>query len=181
MVLALNLGATQIDLATITPEMLHLKADVPYLERPRSKTGVKGRWALWPESVEILKAALKKHRKAPDQPLLRTQKGRRLVYWNKNRNRMDAVMQVWNRLTKACDLYKNGKSFKHLRKTGSQIVRNLKGREFAEAYLAHAENGVGTHYHRFDRWKELDQAILTMREELSQMFEPLAEQDDAHG
>ena len=79
MLLALNCGWTQADIATLTAEHLKLRSSPPYAHRDRGKTGIYGRWRLWPETIAAIKAATKGTRRKKNETLLRTKRGTLLV------------------------------------------------------------------------------------------------------
>jgi len=53
MALALNTGATQVDIATLQHEHVDWREGV--ITRPRNKTGVEGKWKLWPVTLKLLR------------------------------------------------------------------------------------------------------------------------------
>ena len=101
---------------------LDLKADK--IEYRRSKTGVYAEFPMWPETRRMLQEHCKQHaddiRKRKGR-LFVTRQGRPLVHLTEAGNRSDAVQQRWNRLRDNAGV--KG-SFKLLRKTASQYVRN---------------------------------------------------------
>lgn len=170
MLLGLNCGFLQSDIADLAPNMVHLKATPALIERHRGKTGVYSRWALWPETIDHLKPAIESASKRSDGLVFRSRRGQAIVWQNDKGNRLDSVWQSWRRLTKTVGLAGGHHSFKYLRKTGAQFVRDVAGKEVSEAYLAHAETGVGTHYHRFNDWPRLDAALQEVRTRLQAML-----------
>lgn len=167
LLLGLNCGWTQVDISSLTGDMLHLGGPTPYLERTRSKTGVFGRWALWPETVSLLKAELLKNPRRKGELVLLTQDGKPVV-WQGANSKTDSVALAWRRLLDRSGL---AVPYKYLRKTGSQLIRNIGGMELSEAFLAHSDQTTGDHYNAFRNWSKLDAAIMEMRQVLQPMFD----------
>jgi len=63
-----------------------------------------------------------------------------------------------------------GMSFKHLRKTASQLVRDVAGKELSEAFLCHSDRTTGRHYNKFSDWSTMADALDKVREKLRPMF-----------
>lgn len=154
--LALNCGFTQIDLSELKAEHVNWKAKK--IEYRRSKTGVYAEFLLWDETLELLKPY-----KGQEGVLFRTRRGKTLVSFSDKGNAVDSVRQLWDKLRKRAGV--KG-SFKLLRKTASQAIRDIKGSDYAEAFLAHTEKGVGASYNRFQHWQGLAQAVKTYRQQL---------------
>lgn len=175
MLLQLQCGFYQEDCATLTPAMCHLNAPQAYIQRPRHKTKQPGKWWLWPETETLLKEELAARPEADsNQPFLLTEERNPLVRVKADGSKLDSMALAWKRLRDACGLKSvAGTSLKYLRKTGSQLVRNRGGQEFADAFLAHKTRGIGASYHAFQKWDELGKFILEAREDVAKMFEPL--------
>lgn len=171
LLLGLQCGFTQADLATLTPEMV--KLDKGYLERFRSKTGVYCRWSLWAETSKLLKAELEASSGKSNDPLFSTRNGKPLVWLSEDGIRNDAVYQIWYKLQDKAGVKA---SFKMLRKTGSQFIRDIAGKDVAEVWLAHTEKGVVTNgsgqnaYNRFGDWEAMEKTIMAMRAKVADMF-----------
>jgi hypothetical protein len=169
LLLGLNCAFTQIDLSELNTDHLDLKADK--IEYRRSKTGVYAEFPMWPETRRMLQEHCKQHaddiRKRKGL-LFVTRQGRPLVHLTEAGNRSDAVRQRWNRLRDNAGV--KG-SFKLLRKTASQYVRNAAGADYAEALLAHAEQGVGASYNRFQDWPGLAKVVMEYRNKLQPVFD----------
>ena len=169
MLLALNCGWTQIDIATMAREHLHLEDDPPYADRNRGKSGIYGRWYLWPETVAAIQTALKGAPRGKSVALLKNRRGNELLCANENGAKTDAIAQAWRRLRQNVGFNERGMSFKHLRKTGSQMIRNIAGQELSEAYLAHSDRTTGKHYNKFSDWSSMADALAKLREGLDPM------------
>ena len=180
LLLGLQCGFYQSDCASLTGDMCHLDEKDPFISRPRGKTGQPGRWGLWPETADLLKAEKRKTRRSGSKPLLLNEDGELLVRGNEDGQKLDSVRLLWRRLLAKCGFSgRAGYGYKYLRKTGSQLVRTIGGHELAEAFLAHKTRGIGAHYHEFLDWTRLDEAIMKMREQLAKMFEPVVEGKEA--
>jgi integrase len=156
-------------LATLTKWEIDLKSDPPRIARERRKTGVYGKWPLWPETADLLKARLAKTPKNEDDLAILTRNGKPLVHFGKGIGRTDSVSQFWSRLIgKTDDIQKL--SFKYLRKTGADIVRKIAGRDISEAYLSHADQTMARAYTNTD-FAAVADAVTKMREQLAPMFE----------
>lgn len=154
--LGLNCGWTAKDIGSLRPS--HIKyVEGWYAERGRAKTGAYGRWALWPETMDLLDRL----RAKPNEHglWLLGSKGNPLVHGGKDR-RTDALILEWRRVFGAGE-----KPPRLLRKTGATWIRERYGLEVAQAYLAHAQQSVSERY-ADRRWEQLDQALRELRESL---------------
>ena len=62
-------------------------------------------------------------------------------------------------------------SFKHLRKTASQFVRDIAGKELSEAFLCHSDRTTGRHYNKFSDWSTLTDTLTKVRRKLQPMLD----------
>lgn len=154
--LALNCGFTQVDLSELSAEHINLQAKK--IEYRRNKTGVYAEFPLWQETLDLLKPY-----KGKKGVLFHTRRGKTLLSFSDKGNAVDSVRQLFDKLKKRAGV---AGSFKLLRKTASQAIRNAKGSDYAEAFLAHTEKGVGASYNRFQDWAGLAQAVKAYRKEL---------------
>jgi hypothetical protein len=142
--LGLWTGNTQNELATILLDGEFVERDGElYLERDRHKTGVWGKWWIPPEVATWVRKRLantaRDGQKNPWQCAFLTGKGMPLVHFGKDNDkpRSDSVEQMWAKMLKAAAPYDvRHVSFKFLRKTMSQEVRNELGVEFATLFCA---------------------------------------------
>lgn len=174
MLLALNCGWTQADIANLGPEHLDLKASPPYAHRGRGKTGTYARWHLWPETVTALKAATKRTRRKKGQPLLTTRRGTPLLRQNGGA-RTDMIALAWRRLRVSVGMTGPGMSLKHLRKTASQLVRDAAGKELSDVFLSHSDRTTGRHYNKFSDWSAMASALQKVRKKLQPLFDAAAD------
>jgi integrase len=155
-------GYTQGEIATMLLDDIEEVGGELYIDRCRNKTGVRGRWWLPAEVAVNVRKWLTRTGKLnpsqnPDGLAFLTHCGQPLIHYgiDGNKERSDAVKCVWNRLrtwAKQYDL--NLPSFKYLRKTFAQQVRDKLGVEYAEAFCAHSPDDVQTeHYSKPDLGK----------------------------
>jgi integrase len=164
MLLGLNTGMTQHEIAQLRKVEVDLGRG--YVERRRYKTGVYGRWKLWPETADLLGAEMDGDAR---QPLaLLNDEGLPLVKYHDD-HRNDSVGLSWRRMVERVEGVRP-LSFKFLRKTGSDLVRKVGGKEMAEAFLAHAERSLSRVYNNRD-FERLDAVLTQVRGTLQQMFE----------
>lgn len=97
MLLALNTGATQMEISTLRLSHVHLDDAIPYIERPRNKTGVDGRWPLWSETVTLLRKYLAEAGKHnPKGWAILNENGAQLLRYT-SMGRADAITLAWQR------------------------------------------------------------------------------------
>jgi len=146
--LALNGGFTQVDIATLTHPMIDWATGI--IRRDRNKTGVPQGCKLWPLSLSLLKDQATKPSR--DNLVLLSDEGNPLVYETINpetgkHSKVDSIRSAFNRLKGKCKM-KNGRSFKVFRKTGADTLAKQYQSEphLLDLYLAHAANGMRKHY-----------------------------------
>lgn len=144
--LALNLGYTQKDIATLEAGMVDWDSGI--VTRERHKTGVPSKGKLWPSTM----ALLQKHRNPKRSgPLLVGQNGLPLhvdkLNDKGNMVRLDAINLAFDRLknNKKAGFKEDPRSFKHLRKSAANEIEKVRP-ELTELFLAHAEAGMKRHY-----------------------------------
>jgi hypothetical protein len=170
LLLGLNTGGTQQEISTYLKSEFHLDRDTPYLEHPRNKTGVLGRWLLWPETADAVSRRLTSTPENVAGLAFLSEDGKPLVWYNE-KNKMDSVKLVWARLLKKCPTVRP-LSFKFLRKTASQIIRDLSDLETSQAFLAHTGQSVAERHYNNRSFEKVTSALLQMRLHLAKMFEP---------
>lgn len=172
MLLSLNTGQLNTDISSLTLGMVDLENGI--IERERHKTGVEGKWILWDETKDFLTQAIinarQEGRTKQDDLIFVTQQGKPLVHYSHNDYRTDSIGLAWQKLKKKCGYKGNGYAFANLRKSSSQFIRQEKGKEYSEAFLAHSDNTMAEHYNRFSDYKGLFEAIKKYRKHLSPMF-----------
>jgi integrase len=195
MLLGLNCGATQVEISTLRLTHVHLDDATPYIERPRNKTGVDGRWPLWPETVVLLQKYLAPNDKKrnPDGRALLNENGEQIVRYA-SKGRADSVTAGWQRCVYDSQKWYRWRKqkqykvvgepadainpegapepptfqrlpFKYLRKTGYSWVKIHFSTETAEWYSSHAEHGQIGAYSDAV-WGLVATAVMAMRDDL---------------
>jgi hypothetical protein len=160
--LGLNCAFGSMELATLKRSEIKLGTQ-PHIARHRQKSNVYGKWMLWPETVELLKANVER----TGELALLSETGMPLVAESLD-GRSDLIHKPWMRLAGRADV--TG-TFKLLRKTAAWMIKKIAGLETSEMMLAHIEgsaSGTGKmnkHYAPRD-WQKLADALLVMREKL---------------
>ncbi|QDU55618.1 hypothetical protein [Aeoliella mucimassa] len=144
--LGLNLGYTQRDIATLEANMIAWQTGI--VTRDRQKSGVPSKAKLWPSTLELMQ----KHRSHKSSgPLLLDRNGMSLYRENINDNGKlvtnDCVSFAFNRLkaTKKAGLKNDKRGFKHFRKSAANEIERVRP-DLTELFLAHAEKGMKRHY-----------------------------------
>ncbi len=169
--LCLNCGFTQTDLATLRKDELWLEE--ARIVRQRTKTRRHQsppvvNYLLWSETSNLLKQQISDH---PDLVLL-TRRGTPLIVSRMDRIdhhvRYDTVCRTYGRLRKKHASLPD-KSLKFLRKTGSTKIRsNLHYMYLDQLYLGHSHQTIADkHYNAFDGqpYEPLDEAIQWLGQE----------------
>lgn len=137
MLLGLTIGWTQKDISTFKPRQFVTVGDDYFIDRRRHKTGVPGYWWVCPELATILMESMAATPANKDGLAFLSENGLPLVH-----GQTDSIKLTWKLSIKQAQNAQVGKenavairplSFKHLRKTGSQWIRNLGGRFGGEA------------------------------------------------
>lgn len=158
MLLALNCGNSQKDVSDLIVSEISFDAPSPFIQRERLKTHVEGVWALWPETLESIRREM-----APANPLNRvflSAHGKTLV-GGENWGR-DVVRAEWRKLRDRAGM-PSALSFKYLRKTGADMIRQIGGIEVSEMYLAHVEPRTMSRHYSNRPWHQLDESLVTLR------------------
>ena len=182
--LALNCGFTQKEIGTLRHSHCHLDAAIPFISRRRNKTRVLGKWRLWPETVQLLKKLAAPPN--PDGLALLNEDGNPLV-WDNGSLKGDTIgHHHWPYHLKAAltghdragrdpqfaasTVRVRKLGFKHLRKTASDIVRRIDGKDVAETFLCHTDKTLSRLYNNRD-FKRLSKALRKMRRRLQRLFD----------
>lgn len=169
MLLGLNCGMANMEAATLRRDEVDLEHDV--LDRHRQKTGVHGRWQLWPETAEALRRWFAAHPHDGDGLAVRGPSGQPLV-WHQDAKRREYIRDGWRSVQDRCEASGHQvrrMSFKYLRKTGATMIRSIAGIEVSEQYLAHAETSTAKWY-SVPEPERLTAALGVLRERLTPMF-----------
>ena len=174
MLLGLNCGFANMELATLKKWECKLDLTRPFIERLRQKTqrngvvGVYAKWMLWPETVTLLKREM--NADEGETLVLLTAKGRPLVEETEKYGRKDAVIQAWRRLLEKASM-KGGLSPKYLRKTSASMVRKASGSaELADMLLSHSD-GIKIKKYTPRDWDRLGEVLAEVRVKLQPLFD----------
>ena len=144
--LALNCGFTPIDIGTLSWEDVYL--DSGRISKQRTKTKVAGSWLLWDETVNLIKIFAR-----PEDKALRDKHGRKLLFASQQNKplhwrtfqplKLESGQDILSGTTVATSTSitrrfsalrqrvfgeeERSLSFKHLRKTGAQLILDLEG------------------------------------------------------
>lgn len=167
MLLALNCGYANMELATLRREEVDLEAGT--IRRERTKTGVQGSWTLWAETKRALEAWFSTH--PHDDLAIRSPNGSPLV-WHHGGKRREYIRDGWRTTQDRCEASGTAVTrlpFKYLRKTGATMIRSIGGIEVSEQYLSHAETSMARWYSVPDEGR-LAEALAELRLRLAPMF-----------
>jgi len=165
-ILALNCGFTQGELGGLRTYEVHLRGPNPFIHRRRDKTGIECRWALWPETVCLFRAEIALQN--PHQRALLDEKGRPILERN-GKTRRDCVVAEWKVLSQSLG-HPHRLSFKYLRKTGADMIKQIGGLEISELYLSHRESAPMNAHYANRRWDALAESLDEMRTRLLPSF-----------
>jgi hypothetical protein len=183
--LALNCGFSKAEIATLQVE--EVKSDKKgrtFIKRERVKTDSYGEWVLWDETLEALEYLKKQHQGGTPYVVV-SKTGKPLDRRTPKGNENQAIKNHWDRLMKRTqadypEFYRL--PFKHLRKTGANLIRRLAPRratELASMYLAHDERADSKDQllPRYTErpWRKLHRALLRMHHRLLPVFQSVKE------
>ena len=194
MLLALNTAMTQGELATLRRRhMIVMRSTIIrngqviqpgeyWITKVRKKVKGKaqrGRWRLWSETYEMAirhwTYSRNKETNYDERDLMFvTRLGNPLVWYKRGDaqtpgQRLDSVQQAWNRLLDRTPRVTR-RPFKHLRKTSSQLVRDIGGKELSELHLVHTDKTMGRAYNKGD-YIRLGEVLIEVRKKLLVMFD----------
>jgi integrase len=153
--LALNCGFTQADIASLKQSEVNWKKGV--ITRKRSKTEKHENvpvvsYPLWPETSKLLK----KHRSKDPELVLLNERGKPLLQESNdggNYHKTDNIKKAFERLCKKVKI--KAKTFKHFRKTGSTKLGEHKiHKGYIGLYLGHSPKSIAD-IHYAEHSKEL--------------------------
>lgn len=173
MLLALNTASTQKELATLALDEIDLSAGV--IDRIRHKTrstAIRGRWQLWPETLELLKARIattpRDPKVNPAGLAMLTDNDRPLVH---DETDTDTIASTWARLIRRTNKEEQKVrrlGFKTLRKTAADAILRISGSEAVQQLmLAHARRTMAArHYTGETHFEPLAQPLKHLGDEL---------------
>lgn len=140
--LAMNCGFGQSDLARLTRSAIDLKTG--WIKFPRPKTSVDRRIPLWPETIRLLEVVLPKRPETDDpnlEPLaFLTKKKRPLVHFvTKTGSPVDSVGQAFGKLLRKLEIKDEGVNFYAIRHTFETVAGDTKDKDAIDALMGHAE------------------------------------------
>jgi len=147
LLIALNTGATQGEIASMRLSEFYFNDDFAYCERDRHKTGVFGRFRLFDETARLVKAEIVKRRqqKAKGSDILFLNERGGLLVRDTTSGRYDRIGSLWDgpkgtlaKVKRHTTEIPKPRGFKFLRKTGAQFFRSHFNDEVAPLYLSHA-------------------------------------------
>jgi hypothetical protein len=137
LLLGLNCAFARAECVSLRKDELHWDETPPKIKRVRRKSRIYAEFSLWPQTVQAL-TWLKKNQISADTAAnlftLITPQGKPLREigianaWNKLLDRVTNDNPTFRRL-----------SFKHLRKTAGQLIRNMSDGETAGVFLSHGQ------------------------------------------
>jgi hypothetical protein len=137
LLLGLNCGFSQAECITLRHDEIDRACDPVTIKRVRRKTRVYGEFALWPETIAAIDGFVGQRpaRKAADPALaLATERGAPFT--------RQRIANMWTkllrRITQDHPTFR-GLSFKFLRKTAGQLIRNRSNGEIAGVFLCHGQ------------------------------------------
>jgi hypothetical protein len=157
--LGLWCGQTAAEIATALLDDFVEEGGELYLDRLRHKTGIPGRWWVPPEVAKPVREWLASTRKIPvdqnpDRLAFLTRGRKPLLHYGGEgmQERSDAVADVWESVRRHCrSEVTNLPSYKYLRKTLAQAVRDVGGEEMATLFCAQSFLSVQSqHYTKPD-------------------------------
>lgn len=148
--LGVNCGFGQADVATLNKSAVDLKAGV--IDFPRAKTEIRRRATLWPETIAALREASRKRpkpKRRDDRDLwFITTHGEAYARCNANGVWLDAVRQMFNRRLKDLKLEVPGRGFYGLRRSFLTLADEVKDIAAVDYIMGHtADRGdMRQHY-----------------------------------
>ncbi|MDB5322177.1 MAG: hypothetical protein JWN40_3808 [Phycisphaerales bacterium] len=169
--LALNCGFARTEISSLRLDEIDLAGNPPRIHRIRRKSKVYGQWQLWDVTQRALAWNATERSKvepAGNVWAILTDRGRPFEDHR--------IANIWNRLldrVAADHADFRQLSFKHLRKTGAQFVRNMADGETAAVFLAHGQPVKGDNLsgiYSNPVFARLDAALVKVRELLEPVF-----------
>lgn len=144
--LALNCGFGNTDIATLTWSVIELDSTPSWIEFPRGKTAIERRCPLWPETA----AALRIHRGTiilpPEALVFLTSRGNPWVRMSEKKNHDDALGKAFHKLQVACDLKRHGVGFYSLRHCFETWGGETKDQVAVNDLMGHVDTSMAGEY-----------------------------------
>jgi integrase len=135
--LGLNCGFYPSDIGSL--RLRHVKRDgVPRIEKIRAKTGVPGRWELWPETFALIDRVYTPN---ADELIVLSDRGKAIA--TDRQNYLARLFFTLRSDVRVAVKKKGGTfecpEFKFLRHTAANAIKEVAGSEVSETFLAHKE------------------------------------------
>jgi integrase len=161
--LALNAGMLHVDIANLRMVNVRWKRGAhPRIEWSRSKTRIKGNHLMWGRTRELLE----RHamgRYGTDDLVFVTKKGRQLREVDLQGNTRAPLVLALSRIIRQVFGDGDGRSFRHLRKTGARFCADrYPSRGVESLYLSHAPNTMAARFYAPPSHDLLDEALCYM-------------------
>ncbi len=165
LLLGLNLGFAQAECSSLRRDEVHRDDDIPKVKRMRHKSQVYHEVAIWPETLKGVDWLVSQ--RATSVYVLTTEAGgpctsnRIANRWNALLNRVQTDHSEFRRL-----------SFKFLRKTAGQLVRDFSDGETVAVFHARAQVNIDEYSDAYSRrdFRKVFEANRRVRERLEPMF-----------
>lgn len=144
LLLGLNCGFTQSDIADLKVREVNLASRTPRIVRRRSKTQVQSNHLLWRKTKEVLKGWVEG--KSPEDPVFQRSDGAPVAGRTPETGSYDIVGDRFARFMKS--LFGEGETrrFRELRRTSANWCAQRKSQSVAEWFLAHTDKHVSAAY-----------------------------------
>jgi hypothetical protein len=144
LLLGLNCGFTQSDIADLKVGEVNLFGKKHRIVRKRSKTQVPSNHLLWRKTAEALRGWIEG--KAPEHLVFQKEDRSPVAGRGENEGRHDIVGQKFARVIKAVFGQSDSRRFRELRRTSANRCAQRKGESVAQWFLAHTDKNVSSHY-----------------------------------
>jgi uncharacterized protein YerC len=195
MVLALNCGFGQAEIASLQREEVHLNQSHPYyrgmigsfIRRLRGKTDVYSEWSLWDVTVAGLEWYEGQRPASKATAFIMSKNGTSLQAPTKGNNRNSRIANAWNKLTER--IQKDNPSFRwlpfnQLRKTSGELVRRKAGGEMLAIFHSRRKSvAVDDQAERYTNrpYDQLFAHLDGIRANLAPVFDAVADPFPADG
>jgi integrase len=143
--LGVNCGFGNFDCASLPLSAINL--DKGWVVFPRPKTGVDRRCPLWPETVAILKDALRERPEPKEETGLVFINSRGLAFVRTTeKSRTDTIGPIFEALLKKLGLHRDGLGFYSLRHTFRTVGDASKDRAALDLIMGHTDDSMASHY-----------------------------------
>jgi integrase len=148
LLLAINCGYGQSDIAGLTDSALRLEAG--WIDYPRPKTGIERRCPLWPETIAALRDVLATRGRPRDpaeqHSVFLTRFGRRWVRCTAAGHPDDAIGKAFAKLLSRLELKRPGLNFYALRHTFETIAGDALDQVAVDAVMGHHREDMASAY-----------------------------------